>query len=85
VSWSDGFRHAQGLEDLSVGASIPSGELEVTFVVDAADLIDAQPGPLGAFNETNALAAQRLANRIGGQLNPDWTSSHTDLTELIPA
>jgi hypothetical protein len=84
-SFSDALNSHPGLENLSVGASLQAGELEITFVVDADNLVEAQQAALSVFNEANIVATARLANRIGGQLNPDWTSSHTDLTELISA
>ena len=84
-SISDVLNSYPGLENLSVGASLQAGELEVTFVVDAANLVAAQQGALSVFNKANVAVTARLANRIGGQLNPEWTSIHTDLIELIPA
>jgi len=84
-SLNDALSLHSGLENLSVGASLHRGELEVTFVVDAADLMEAQQAALEAFNEANTVAVQGLAGRIGSQLSPEWTSSHTDLVELIPA
>jgi hypothetical protein len=84
-SLNDALSLHSGLENLSVGASLQSGELEVTFVVEATDLVDAQRAALEAFNEANTVAAQGLAGRIGSQLSPEWTSSHTDLAQLIPA
>jgi hypothetical protein len=62
-----------------------AGKLEVTFVVDAAYLVEAQKVALSAFNEANVVTAAWLANRIGGPLNLEWTSSHTDLTDLVTA
>lgn len=84
-SFSDALDLQPGLENLSVGAILQAGKLEVTFVVDAAYLVEAQKAALSAFNEANVVTAARLANRIGGPLNLEWASSHTNLTDLVTA
>jgi hypothetical protein len=48
-SFSDALNLQPGLENLSVGASLQAGELEVTFVVDAANLVDAQQAAMSVF------------------------------------
>ncbi len=87
-SMMDSLMVMPGVENVSAGAALASGTIEVTFSMNASSLGEAQSLILNAFTVANTVASTTLAARIGiapEELTDGWQSSRVEPAALVPA
>ncbi|MHB1713089.1 MAG: hypothetical protein ACYCV7_17155 [Acidimicrobiales bacterium] len=75
-----------GVENVSAGAALASGMIEVTFSMNASSFAEAQSLILNAFTVANTAASMTLADRIGIALEglaDGWQSSRVEPATLV--
>jgi hypothetical protein len=78
----------QVVGDVTVGASLRDGWIEVAFSLDGASLIDAQTRATYLFGMAYALAVDRTDRRLagrGGRVEMRSLDTHTEATALVGA
>jgi len=80
---ADALEVEKEIGNLSVGATIRTGEFEVTFTLDAGDFGDANARSVRIFNTAHAYALQMLAERLGQRNTEYLKASETRVAELV--
>lgn len=78
----------QGAGDITVGASLRDGAVELSFSIDGANLIDAQTRASQLFSVAYALAVDRTDRRLAGRgarVEMRSLDTHTEATALLSA
>ena len=74
----------QGAADVTIGAALASGDIEVSFSVEAESLAQAHQRALEIFGIANRTAIAEMAQRLADNadaLAPHWTESR--VSELV--
>ena len=74
----------QGAEDVTIGAALANGDIDVSFSVEADSLAQAHQRALEIFGVANGSAVAEMAQRLAGiadTLVPHWTESR--VSELV--
>ena len=77
-----------GVENISVGARLTRGEIEVTFSIEAPTFAQGYAEVQRVFNTVTAMAAIAVTRRIGGKwdgVDGGWQSAHVEARALVPA
>lgn len=82
---NDALVIVEGITDVSVGASLALGTLEVTFSLNADNLLTAQQAALDIFGTVNTVATQQMDERLGRRVEPNWHSATTQEAVLAVA
>jgi hypothetical protein len=70
--------HLQGAEDVTIGAALARGDIEVSFSIEADSLAQAHQRALEVFSVANGAAVAEMAVRLAGNadtVGPHWTES----------
>jgi len=86
-SMADSLAMMAGVNNISVGGTLASGDIEVTFSMLAASLTEAHAAIFNAFGLANTYAAMAVTARVGAteRVDTGWQSSRVDPSELVPA
>jgi hypothetical protein len=76
--------YLQGAEDVTIGAALARGDIEVSFSVEADSLAQAHHRALEIFSIANGTAVAEMGQRLAGSADtvaPHWTESR--VSELV--